>query len=101
MNTSFGFSTPVSFNPISWLVRKFTKSRVSHVWFKYFDADFNMDMVMEAHELGFRLLPYERFKKNNKIVAVWSTKDDLGSGLRWAATWLGTAYDFSGLFGMT
>jgi hypothetical protein len=59
-----------------------------------------MDMVMEAHELGFRLLPYERFKKKNRVVAVVTPPINLDLGLKWAATWLGTAYDFSGLIGM-
>ncbi|TXH10525.1 MAG: hypothetical protein E6R04_05095 [Spirochaetes bacterium] len=98
--TQIGFSTPSYFNPISWLVRKITKSRTSHAWFKYYDQDFEMDMVMEAHELGFRLIPFERFKKHNEVVAIWSTSQNLQEGLKWAATWLGSAYDFGGLLGM-
>lgn len=98
--TLIGFSTPNWFNPISWLVRKITKSRASHTWFLYYDEDFQMFMVMEAHELGFRLLPYDRFMRENVIVSLWSTSEDLKDGLRWASRWLGSTYDFGGLFGM-
>lgn len=95
-----GFSTPRRFNPVSWLVRKLTGSTASHAWFLYYDQDFQMDMVMEAHELGFRLLPFSRFERENKVVAVFSPTCDFNLGLKWAATWLGTAYDFTGLLGM-
>jgi hypothetical protein len=98
--TYVGFSTPRRFNPVSWLVRLFTGSRTSHVWFLYFDQDFDLYMVMEAHELGFRVLPFSRFKKENRVVSVFKTQADLSTGMRWAATWLGTAYDFGGLIGM-
>lgn len=99
-NTRLGFSTPKKFNPISWIVRKFTKSRCSHTWFVYYDMDFEMDMVMEAHELGFRLIPYSRFEKHNQVVAIITPKTSLDAGLKWSAEWLGTAYDFAGLIGM-
>jgi hypothetical protein len=97
---SIGFSTPKSFNPVSWIIRKLTKSRASHTWFLYYDADFEMWMVMEAHELGFRLIPFERFRNRNEVVAIFTTKTSLSDGLKWAAKWLGTAYDFGGLIGM-
>lgn len=97
---AFGFSTPSKFNPVSWVVRKLTGSQASHTWFLYFDEDFKMWMVMEAHELGFRLLPFKRFRDANKVVAIYSTRTSVDDGLRWAASWLGTAYDFKGLLGM-
>lgn len=97
---SIGFSTPRRFNPISWLVRKLTGSKASHAWFLYFDADFEMWMVMEAHELGFRLIPFKRFNEQNNVVAVYSTNTPLDAGLKMAAQWLGTEYDFGGLIGM-
>lgn len=98
--THVGFSTPRRFNPISWLVRRLTGSRCSHTWFLYYDHDFELHMVMEAHELGFRVLPYSRFKRENRVVAVFTPRGDLTTGMRWAATWLGSAYSFSGLIGM-
>lgn len=98
--THIGFSTPRHFNPISWLVRKLTGSRASHAWFLYFDADWEDDFVLEAHELGFRLVPYARFKKENVVVKVVTPKTNIEIGVRWASQWLGSAYDFSGLLGM-
>ena len=100
MTTRIGFSTPRHFNPVSWLVRKLTGSRASHVWFLYADQDWGADFVLEAHELGFRLLPFERFEKENQVVRVVTPSEDIDDGVKWAAHWLGTAYDFSGLVGM-
>ena len=101
ISTRVGFSTPKFFNPVSWLVRKFTGSRASHAFFVYRDADFNMDMVMEAHELGFRLTPFEHFQKNNKIVALITPKNNIDEGLRVIAhRYLGSMYDYAGLVGM-
>lgn len=100
MSTRLAFSTPKSFNPVSWLVKKLTGSHVSHVVFVYADADFGMDMVMEAHELGFRLITLEHFARHNNVVRIVEPRASLNPGLRWAATWLGTSYDFGGLLGM-
>lgn len=103
MDTSIrvGFSTPRRFNPISWIVRKFTGSRCSHAWFLFWNSRLKMEVVMEAHELGFRLIPYDRFKKENIVVAVLKTKHPIDEGLiRVAQRYLGTGYDFGGLIGM-
>jgi len=99
MKTRIGFSTPNWFNPVSWLVRKFTKSKCSHTWFVYYDVDFQKDMVMEAHELGFRLIAFEHFKKHNNIVAIIEPSVPLDEGLVWASDWLGSMYNYVGLFG--
>lgn len=97
---SIGFSTPKRFNPVSWLVRKFTGSTASHAFFIYHDADFDMDMVMEAHELGFRLTPFEHFKKKNQLVAVFVPVKSIDVGLIYVAKrYLGTMYDYGGLLG--
>lgn len=101
MSTQIGFSTPKFFNPVSWLVRKFTKSRASHAFFVYHDVDFDMPMVMEAHELGFRLTPFEHFSKHNKIVKLVTPKNPIDVGLRIIASrYLGSMYDYAGLIGM-
>jgi hypothetical protein len=57
-------------------------------------------MVMEAHELGFRLVPFDRYSRETIIIAIVDPKVSLDVGLAWAAGWLGTAYDFTGLLGM-
>lgn len=101
MTTRIGFSTPKTFNPVSWLVRKFTGSKASHAFFVYHDVDFDMDMVMEAHELGFRLTPFEHFKKRNKLIALVTPLHSIDVGLKTVAVrYLGSMYDYAGLFGM-
>lgn len=101
-----GFSTPKAFNPVSWIVRKLTKSNASHTWVMYFDEDLDMYVVMEAHELGFRILPFKRFSDKNKIVAiidpVWpicNYSDRSSDGLVFLSKFLGSGYDWLGLIG--
>lgn len=96
-----GFSTPKAFNPVSWLVRKLTKSQVSHAWVCYHSELFDQDMVMEAHELGFRSLTLENFKTKNKIVYIHPVDVNITPGLRLLASHLGEAYDYGGLLGMS
>lgn len=98
--TLVGFSTPKRFNPLSWLVRKLTGSTVSHAWLLYRDHDFDLEMVMEAHEFGFRLLPYDTFQRHNVVVEVVNPDVNLDIGLRMLARRLGSAYDYGGLIGM-
>lgn len=101
MTTRIGFSTPKHFNPVSWLVRKFTGSKVSHAFFIYHDRDFDIEMVMEAHELGFRLIPYEHFERHNEMVKVVTPKNPIDVGLQLIAQrYLGTMYDYPSLLGM-
>jgi hypothetical protein len=95
-----GFSTPKAFNPVSWLIRKVTKSQVSHAWVVYHSDLFDLEMVMEAHELGFRSLTLEHFKAKNKIVLLHPIDVDVTPGLRLLAVHLGDTYDYAGLFGM-
>jgi hypothetical protein len=100
MSTRIGFSTPKHFNPVSWLVRKFTGSRASHTFFVYLDVDFDLEFVMEAHELGFRLVPFERFKEANTLVGLFEPVKPVDEGLKFVAgRYLGTGYDYGGLLG--
>ncbi len=94
-----GFSTQRG-NPVSATIRFFTGSKTSHAWLLVVDPLFDMELVMEAHELGFRLVPFKTFRKNNRIVALIDPGHPLEPGIREAAKWLGSIYDFAGLFGM-
>jgi hypothetical protein len=98
-STLIGFSTPRSFNPVSALVRRFTNSEASHCFFLYWDDDFQCDMVLEAHELGFRLITWPRFVKKNRIVEVVEPAYSLDPGFLKLGEWVGSAYDFGGLIG--
>lgn len=96
-----GFSTPRAFNPVSWLVKTFTGSRASHAFFVYFDEAFDMEVVLEAHELGIRLLPLKHFERTNRIVKLVAPAHPIDAGLRKVGQrYLGSAYDFAGLVGM-
>ncbi len=100
MTTRVGFSTPKRFNPLSWFIRKVTGSKVSHAFFVYHDQDFDIEMVMEAHELGFRLTPFDHFKTKNQLVGLFVPVTPIDVGLKYVATrYLGTTYDYGGLLG--
>lgn len=85
---------------ISWLIRKVTNSQCSHTAFLYTDDTLGLNMVMEAQESGFRLIPYNKFLRENVLVAAFTLDTDLTSGIKWAANWLGTRYDTMGMLGM-
>lgn len=100
MTTRIAFSTPKHFNPVSWLVRKFSGSSASHAFIIYHDKDWDADIVLEAHELGFRLIPLSHFEKSNELVASFVPKVSIEAGICWVALeYLGSSYDYGGLFG--
>lgn len=94
-----GFSTQQK-NVFSRVIRWITGSKASHAWILFDDTFFGLNMVMEATETGFRLIPYENFKaEGNDVVAVVEPPYPLDDGVHQAARWLGEKYDFAGLFG--
>ena len=96
--TKVGFSTTKGV--LSRIIRWFTKSRASHAWLLYHDSDWDLDMVMEATEGGFKLTAFERFLSENVIVKVFDPKYPIDSGVKKLASKLGEGYDYLGLFGM-
>ncbi len=93
-----GFSDQ-AWNPLSWIVSIFTKSRASHVWLV--TSLFDTKCVVEAGAFGFfpsRTL--KRFRAKNRIVSLIPIQHDLTPGMRWAAESFGERYDYGGLFGM-
>lgn len=95
-----GFSTH-KHNLLSAVIRWFTKSEVSHCWLLVDDPFFGAPMVLEASEVGLRLTNYADFKKANDVVFLVETPFPLDAGVHDAWGWLGSAYDFGGLFGMS
>jgi hypothetical protein len=93
-----GFSTTNAL--LSRIIRRFTKSRVSHAFLVYWDVDFARDMVMEAMGRGFRIVPLDKFRRHNDVVGVFTPRHPIERGLRCAVDWLGTDYDARGLIGM-
>jgi hypothetical protein len=92
-----GFSTRS--NIVSKTIRWATHSRVSHAWLLLEGSFFGNDMVMEATEGGFKLVPYSAFKLANDVVDVITPRVSIESGVRASALWLGEGYDYFGLFG--
>jgi len=99
LNIRIGFTT-VTNSWISRLVRWATKSQCSHVIFVYYDQDWQVDMVLEASDVGFREIPLSVFEKKNTIVALLEPKVCIDEGLKFVAlNYLGTMFDYTGLLG--
>jgi hypothetical protein len=99
-NGKVGFSTPKTWNPVSALIKKMDDSDVSHAWVCYWDETLQMDLVLDAHETGFELIPFEEFKKNNTIIDLIDPQWDLTPGIRHLAGKLGSSYDYLGALGL-
>jgi len=102
MSTSIrlGFSTSPTWNPISAGIRSFTGGQTTHAYVVYQDVFRSCEIVMEASWYGFRDIPYESWKADNKVVAEFAFDDQLIPGVQWATKQLGTPYDYPGLLGM-
>jgi hypothetical protein len=96
--TRIGFSTTDAL--LSRLIRRLTRSRVSHAWLVYRDVDFDREMVMEAVGAGFRIVPLDKFARHNRIVEIVTPRYSIDEGLKAAVDWLGEGYDRRGLVGM-
>ena len=96
--TRIGFSTTNAL--LSRLVRRLTRSRVSHAFLVYRDVDFDREMVMEAVGAGFRIVPLDKFAKHNRLVRIFTPRHSIDEGLKAAVDWLGEGYDAPGLVGM-
>ncbi len=96
--TRIGFSTTDAL--LSRLIRRFTRSKVSHAFLVYFDVDFDREMVMEAVGAGFRIVPLDKFAKHNRVVEIVTPRHSIDEGLKTAVDWLGQGYDTKGLVGM-
>ena len=97
MTTRVAFSTDKN-SWISKIIRWFTNSRVSHTFLVYYDQDFVRDMVMEATEGGFRVVPFSKYE--SQVVSIFVPKQSIEVGLVKAVDWLGEHYDYEGLIGM-
>ncbi len=96
--TRIGFSTTDAL--LSRLVRRLTRSEVSHAFLVYRDVDFDRVMVMEAVGAGFRIVPLDKFAQHNRIVEIVAPRHAIDEGLEAAVDWLGESYDAKGLVGM-
>lgn len=62
-----GFSTTRG-NFFSWLIRKFSGSKFSHTWVRYYHPLYKLDFVVEAGTKGIIEIPYEVYMR--KITSV-------------------------------
>ena len=83
---------------ISKIIRWFSAGRTSHTGFVYYDQDWSRDMVMEATQGGYRIVPFEHY--TNSLVAIFTPKHPIEVGLAKSVDWLGQGYDYKGLIGM-
>ncbi len=93
-----GFSTTDAL--LSRIIRRMTRSKVSHAFLVYRDVDFDREMVMEAVGAGFRIVPLDKFMQHNCVVDVVTPRYPIDEGLKAAVDWLGESYDTKGLVGM-
>lgn len=101
MNVRVGFSRAKGVSGIiSRVIMAFTGAKASHAWLMFHSAETKMDMVLDAHETGFRMVPWSFFEKKNHIVELYELKVNCDAAIPLAAEWLGTPYDYAGLFGM-
>ena len=101
MNVRIGFSRARGVSGlISRVIMAFTGAKASHAWLLFYDASMRCDVVLDAHETGFRAVPWSYFQKKNHIVEVYEPKQNCDGAIPVAAEWLGTPYDYAGLFGM-
>lgn len=96
LNITIGFSTTNKI--MSRLIRFVSRGRVSHAWVSFTDPVLGLRLVMQAEAWGYEVRPWERWIRENKLVAEFSVKSDLTASLRWLALSLGSKYDWRSAF---
>lgn len=81
-------------SPLGALIRKITKSPVSHVMIEF--SIWDQKMIAEATFHGTRFVPSQKFKHN--VIREYECNFDTSKGLSEIAGHFGTPYDFTGLF---
>lgn len=95
-----GFSTTNGL--ISRAIRWVTRSRVSHTFVVYYDETLGREMVLHADLKGVETIPMSRFQESNTVVYICEpelTPYQRAHALLYLSKWLGSQYDFAGLFG--
>lgn len=94
-----GFSTRKK-NILSMLIRWLTNSRVSHSFLIIDDETLGGQFVFEATDPFITIIPLNKFKSENDLVAVYAPIISLDNVLKEASNMLGESYSYTGLFGM-
>ncbi len=85
-----GFSTTNLL--ISKIIRKLTRSNVSHSWISYYDKTLNQRMVMQAELFGFEVIPFDRWIRKNTFVRAFVVENN-NNALAQIASFIGEEYD--------
>jgi hypothetical protein len=100
VNTRIGFSKAKGIpGIISNIIMRITGAGASHTWLCYYSVELKRDMVLDAHQTGFRLVSLDFFKQKNTVVELYAPVVNIDGAVPVAADWLGTPYDYTGLFG--
>lgn len=96
-NVTIGFST--TNNWLSAIIRWVTRSPCSHAWLAFDDQTMGTRLVMQAEAWGFEVRPWDRWRRENKLVAEFRPIGPvLDNSLKWIATYLGSRYDYRAAF---
>jgi hypothetical protein len=66
---SVGFFVSKDFSPISWLIRKITKTPFSEIYFKFRDKKLKQGKIFYTNGINIEFLSENIFDKNNKTIA--------------------------------
>lgn len=82
---------------VARIIRWFTRSQFSHTFTLFYSTEFQIWVALGADARGWMLTP----ASEENILAAISLKKNLWTGLAKNAHWLGCAYDYTGLLGMS
>ena len=95
-----GFSTQKG--AISWFIRTATRSPASHSFLLFFSEQFDQHMVLEVQGRGFVQVPFDVWKRSNKLLALYEIEreDKITAGaMQMLGRQLGALYDNWSLIG--
>ncbi|MCP4448469.1 MAG: hypothetical protein GY811_24465 [Myxococcales bacterium] len=87
---------------LSWFIRTSTRSPASHSFLLFFSEQFAQHMVLEVQGRGFVQVPFEVWKKRNKLLALYEIErqDNVTSeAMQMLGRRLGALYDCWSLIG--
>lgn len=90
-----GFSTTNKW--FSRLIRYWTNSEVSHSFAVYHDPNLDRQIVLDVDFTGYRMVPYDAFCRENKVLYLFEPDIDLMPGVRVVSRWIGRKYDWRAL----
>ena len=98
MNISVCFTAPKKWTLLSWLIKLFTKSKVSHAALCV-DV-YGTKVLLHSTMGGVQFTHRKKYERNDNIVEEYLIKEDVSSGLNHAINeHLGDNYDYVGLLG--